>query len=441
MRKVDVLIAGGGDGGLAVFRVVKTLRPDWEVAIVKPEKGFTFKCPLRYYISGEIGEPNVLHDDEHMFHGATLIYAKLVGGDPKEKIAELDNGEKIRYEKLVLATGSKPHIPNIPSVDLEGVHALRYFPSAKAIAEEAKQASSVVVVGAGYIATDLADCFKKMGLEVSLVVRSRVLRTSIDSEFSTMVEEHLTQHGVKVVKGSPVKILGARRAEGVLLDSGAEVKGDFIVFATGIRPVVEPAANLGAAIGYKGIIVDDRLETTLRDVYAVGEVAEVRHMITGESMTVGTAAAAMAQGDVAGFNICGFNIKYPGGLSCLVTKIFDLYIGAAGLTEDQARAAGFKPIVEKAEYLDHYTVYPGGKKYWARMIYDSASGRLVGAQFAGYGNVADKVEAAALAIRFGATIADLATHYSAAFPAATFNPRFNQFREPAKKIFTEKVKQ
>ena len=437
--KADVLIIGGGDGGLAVFRMVKALKPDWEVVVVKPEVGFCFKCPLPFYIAGEAPAEGVFLKDEEMFKGAHLIYAHAVSASYASREVKLSSGEVIKFEKAaVIATGSQPYLPKVEGASLENVFTLRSFESANAISDALKTANSAVIVGGGYIATELSEAFVKKGVKTHLVVRSRVLRGSFDEDFSAIFKAELERHGVEVHQGkNVVKVAGSKKVEKVVLDDGSEVKADLVIFATGTRPVLELAMRFGLAIGQLGVLVDDRMETSLKSVYAVGEVAETRHLVSGKPTTCKTAATAMAQGAVAGYNIAGYAVTYPGDADCLISKLFDLHVGKAGLTTEEALLSGFKPVSKVVKYRDHYTSLPGGNEFTAKVIFDVNTGLLLGCQFIGQASVADKVEAAALALRFKARVTDLISYSSASFPASTFNPRFNQFREPAQQMFKE----
>ena len=439
--KVDVLIAGGGDAGLAVFRTVRSLKPEWEISIVKPEEGFCFKCPLPFYIAGEAPAEGVFHRDEEMFKGANLVYGRLVGGSAEKHEAKLEDGTVIKYGKLVLATGSTPLIPEIPGTGLANVFTLRSFEEAEGLVKALEEAEVGVIVGGGYIATELCEALKKRNVKPVLLVRSRILRASFDPDFSTIIGQTLRENGVEIRQGKQVsRLLGRGRVEAVELEGGERIKADLVIFATGVKPVLEPAKGMGAALGSVGVQVDGRMETSLKDVYAAGEVAEVHHLVSGQPVNAQTASSAMLQGFVAGFSLSGFAATYPGELHCLLSKVFKLHLGRAGLTLEEALKLGFKAVARDVEYRDHYTSLPGGNLFKAKLVFDEVSGKLLGCQFLGEANVADKVEAAALALRFGATIRDLSFYTSASFPTLTFNPRFNQFREPAMQLLLEKLR-
>ncbi|RLI33965.1 hypothetical protein DRO53_04625 [Candidatus Bathyarchaeota archaeon] len=440
--KYDVLIAGGGDGGLAVYRTVRSLRPDWEIAVVKPEKGFCFKCPLPFYIAGEAPFEGVFHRDEEMFKDVELIYSRLVGGSAQDGKAVLENGETLAFKKLVLATGSKPYVPEFPGRNLGKIFTLRTVESAQAMVEALKEAERAVIVGGGTIATELCEAFLKRKVKPTLIVRSRLLRASFDSDFSTLIGEALKAEGVDLRLGRQVgKILGEKEVSAVELDDGERIPADLVVFASGTRPVLDPALKLGAALGVKGVKVDRRMETSLKNVYAVGEIAEVPHLVGGHPTTAQTASSAMLQGFVAGFNAAGFHAEYPGEAQALLSKVFSLHLGRAGLTFEEALRLGFQASQQNLEFRDHYTSLPGGNLYRAKMVFDRASGKLLGCQFLGEATVADKVEAACLALRAGFTMETLAFHTAASFPASTFNPRFNQFREAAMRMLLEKLRE
>lgn len=435
--KTDVLIVGGGDGGLAAYRTIRRLRPDLEITIVKPERGFCFKCPLPFYIAGEAPKGGVLHGDEEMFKGVNLVYGRVEDFSKAGREAILSDGQKIRFSSMILATGSKPKLPQIPGVNLRNVFTLRSFEDAEGILEALREGGDAAIVGGGYIATELAEALRKRGVNVTLIVRSRLFRTSFDEDMAALIRQSLESNGVKVVQGQPSQLEGRGKIESIRLEGGGKVKASLTVFATGVEPVLEPAIRLGAAVGSRGVIVDETMETTVKGVYAVGEIAQVKHAVSGRPVSAQTAAVAMVQGFVAGFNLAGFAAQYPGDLQCLLSKVFTLHIGRAGLTSWEAQEAGFAAVSKTVQYRDQYTSLPGGRNFTAKMVFDRVSGRLLGCQFLGEANVADKVDAAALALRYGATVHQLAFHGSASFPALTFNPRFNQFREPAMQLLTE----
>ena len=436
--KTDILIIGGGDGGLATLRMIKTLKPETEITIVKPEKGFCFKCPLPFYIEGKAPAEGVLLKDEDMLKGANITYGKVTDASYNKHEVTLDTGDTITFNKAVIATGSTPYIPNIPKNNIKNISTLRSLEDANTIIEALKESKKVTIIGGGYIATELCEALANRGAQVTLIVRSRILKLSFDEELSSIIQKSLKENGINILtKRNISKIEGETQVTGIVLDNGEKLNANLIIFATSTKPALEPARKLGVAIGSIGVLVDDSMETSLKDIYAVGEVAEVRNLVNGKPTTAQTASSAMAQGAVAGYNITGKAVRYPGEASCLISKVFNHHIGRAGLTAEEAQKSGFKVIAKTVQYKDHYTSLPGGNKFVAKMVFDVNSGMFLGGQFIGEANVADKVEAATLALTFKAKLSDLIAYSSAAFPASTFNPKFNLFREVAQQVFKE----
>lgn len=295
--------------------------------------------------------------------------------------------------------------------DLNGILTLRLPHEAPRLKEEVERASTVAVVGGGYIGLEVAEALKNLGKRVLLFeMMPHVLPTTFDEDMAKLIHEELTKNGVELHLNE--KVVGFKGVNGhvskVITEKG-EYNVDKVVMGVGVKPDVDLAVKAGAKLGETGAVwVNEYMETSVPNVYAAGDVAETWSLITGKRMYVALAPPANKMGQVAGANaVKGRFLKFPGVLGTAVTKVFNLYVARTGLTEKQAREEGFKPVSAtiRARTTAHY--YPGGVQVNIKMIMDEPSGRVLGVQVIGPDKiVAGYIDIAAALIGKGATIDD-----------------------------------
>ncbi|WP_042700179.1 CoA-disulfide reductase [Thermococcus sp. PK] len=413
--KKTVVIIGGGAAGMSTASRVKRLKPEWDVKVFEATEWVSHApCGIPYVVEGISPKEKLMHYPPEFFikkRGIDLHLNAEVIEVEQGSVRVRENGEERTYEwdYLVFANGASPQIPPIEGVGLEGVFTADLPPDALAIRDymENTDVKDVVVIGTGYIALEMAEAFVAQGKNVTLIGRSeRVLRKTFDKEVTDIVEAKLKEHLNLRLNEKTLAIEGRERAEKVITDAG-EYKADLVVIATGIKPNTELAQQLGVKIGETGAIwTNERMQTSVENVYAAGDVAETNHMLTGKRVWMPLAPAGNKMGYVAGSNIAGVDVTFPGVLGTAITKFMDLEIGKTGLTEDEALKEGYEVETAfiEANTKPHY--YPGAKKIWLKAVADKESKRLLGLQAAG-AEILPRIDAFAVALQAGFTTKDL----------------------------------
>jgi len=410
-----VVVIGGGAAGMSAASRVKRLKPDWDVKVFEATEWVSHApCGVPYVVEGISPKEKLMHYPPEFFikkRGIDLhLNAKVVEVEQGQvRVQEKDGKHKYEWDYLVFANGASPKLPPIEGIDLEGVFTADLPPDAVAIREYMQKydVKDVVVIGTGYIALEIAEAFAAQGKNVTLIGRSeRVLRKSYDKEITDIVEAKLREHINLRLQELTIRIEGKERVEKVVTDAN-EYKADLVVIATGIKPNIELAKQLGVRIGETGAIwTNEKMQTSVENVYAAGDVAETKHIITGRRVWVPLAPPGNKMGYVAGSNIAGNEIHFPGVLGTSITKFMDLEIGKTGLTESEALKEGYdvKTGFIEARTKPHY--YPGGKKIWLKAVADKETDKLLGLQAVG-SDVLPRIDAFAITLQAGFTTKDL----------------------------------
>ena len=318
------------------------------------------------------------------------------------------------YDELILATGVRSVVPPLPGVDLPGVFTVRNPSDARAIREwiEERQVRRAVVVGAGYIGLEMTEQLTERGIEVTVIEALEHAMPRMDADMSARVDAELRKHDVDLrlgtrvgaIEGDDGGVTGVRVGSA---DDGDTVSADLVIVSVGVRPNLELAQQAGVTIGPTGAIAVDRQgRTDVAHVWAVGDVAESFNLVTGEPMWVPLGSTANKMGRITGDAITGGTLEHRGILGTSIVRVFDVAVAQTGLTEDQARAAGYDVEVlhnikpDRPEYL-------GGKPLVIKAVADRASGRLLGAQAIGASGADKRIDVLATAITYGADVADL----------------------------------
>ena len=338
--------------------------------------------------------------------------AKKINVEDKTVEIEDKNGksETLQYDSLILATGAYPFVPPIKGRERKGVFTLRTLEDGKRINQALEKAKSAVVIGAGLIGLEAAVSFVERGLKTTVVeLLPQVCPAMLDKDTARLVQKHLEEKGLKVVTGKGVdEILGDDHVSGVSV-AGEEIPADLVIVATGVRPNVQLAKEAGIAIGEtRGIKTNMRMETSVKDVYAAGDCAESVNLITKRPMLSQLGTTAVRQGKVAGINAAGGYSVFMGCLGSCVTKLFDLEIGATGLTGFAASRAGIETVAGTITSKTRADYYPGGKPVRVKIIVDKDTERIVGGQIVGGEEVTQRINALSFAIQKQMTVRELA---------------------------------
>ncbi|RLI80279.1 CoA-disulfide reductase [Archaeoglobales archaeon] len=411
---MDVVIIGGGAAGMTAASRIKALKKDWNVRVFE-ETSFVSHAPcgIPYVVEDLIG------DASHLMYYKPEVFIKERGIDLhiNSKVVEVgdgfvrvsENGKETKYnwDKLLFGTGASPRIPDVDGIDLENVFTADLPPDADEIKKAAMNARNVVVVGAGYIGLEMAEAFAAIGKTVTLIGKYDYPLPRFDKEIGEIIKNEVLKkvdyRAAEMLKA----IEGKEKVEKVVTDRG-EYKADLVVIATGVKPNVELAEQLGVKLGKSGAIATNtRMETNVENVYAAGDCAECKHMLTKKDVWIPLAPGGNKMGYVAGVNMAGGYIEFPGVLGTQITKFFDLEIAKTGLDEREARESGFNPksVFIKAKTKVHY--YPGAKDTFLKVFADKETNRLLGAQIVGYEMVTMRVNVFATAIQAEFTTKDL----------------------------------
>jgi NADPH-dependent 2,4-dienoyl-CoA reductase/sulfur reductase-like enzyme len=335
--------------------------------------------------------------EQHRERGVNVMLETHVEAiDPKAATVQLSDSTSLPYDHLVVATGSIAFVPDIPGADLEGVFTLKNLSDAIAIKTylEEKQCRRAVVLGAGFIAMELSETLTARGLNVTVVYRGELPVKKWTPEFSQMVLEEITDHGVTFVPTTiPTAIEhGGSAAPMRLLTNNGVFDCDIIICALGVRANVDLARTIDLAMGSTGAIRVDEFQRTSRDnVYAVGDCCEVYHRIAKDWTYLPLGDVANRQGRVAGRTIAGHPMSFPGVVGAQAFKIFDLEVAATGLDEAAATKSGYDPVSTLIWGTPVARAMNVGQKLGLKLVADRSTGRLLGAQSVGHGGAAGRI--------------------------------------------------
>ena len=425
---LKVVIIGGVAAGPKVASKVVRLCPAADVTIVEKGEFLSYAgCGLPYYISGVVKEQKELMStpvgvvrDAVFFQKVKNVHVlnrtEALQIDPAAKrvqIRGLDAGEAtwLDYDKLVLATGARPVVPPIAGIDLPHIFCLHGVSDAEGIRSALAEgkARDVVVVGGGLIGVEITEALVEKGCRVTIVEMLPQILSMLDWEMAKLVEQHMESHGVRVLTGTKVTAFqGDGAVEKVVTDTG-EMPADMVILAIGVRPTVDLARQAGLEIGSTGAVkVNDHMRTSDPDIWAAGDCAESVDLVTGKPTYVPLGSTANKQGRVAAVNLCGGDDTFPGVLGSGVCKVFDYCAARTGLTEVQARNAGYdvttvlSPAPDKAHYM------PTAKPLMLKLVVDTGTRRLLGIQATGPGDGSKRIDVAAMSIAAGMTVDQIA---------------------------------
>jgi NADPH-dependent 2,4-dienoyl-CoA reductase/sulfur reductase-like enzyme/rhodanese-related sulfurtransferase len=424
---MKVVIIGGVAAGPKAASRINRLCAEADVTIIEKGELLSYAgCGLPYYISGLVKDSKELMStpvgtvrDTAFFRNVknakVLNRTEAVAINRKQKTVTVktrDGAEQILpYDKLVLATGAESAVPPIPGIRLKNIFNLKDIHDADAIKATLAEhkAINAVIVGGGLIGVEVAEAFSEMGCRITLVEFLPNILSIMDPEMAALVEQHFEAKGVKIQTGTKVTAFnGTDRVEKVITDRG-EFPADIVLVAVGVRPSTRLAQDAGLDIGpTRAIAVNDQMRTSDPDIYAVGDCAEKKNIITGKPAYVPLGSTANKEGRVAANAICGMNDSFPGILGSAICKVFDFTVARTGLSEKEARDAGYDVVTCLAPAPDKPHFMPSAKPLFLKLIADRKSRKLLGAQATGPGNAERRIDIAAMALTAGMTADQLA---------------------------------
>lgn len=418
----NLVIVGGVAGGASA--AVRARRMDEEVNIILFERGENVSfanCGLPYYIGGRVKHRRELFATSaerlrSRFHIDLRTRTQVLRIDRGRKVVEaknLETGEVCLqpYDKLLLSPGAEPIKPPIRGIDSDRVFTLRTIPDMDAIVSYIKRNDPyrAVVVGGGFIGLEIAENLDERGLKVTVVEAVNQLLPPLDPEMATLVQDRLEENGVEVLLNYPCAECRESGGELCIFDRDRrEIVADMVILACGVRPEVELARDAGLEIGRaRGIKVNNRMQTSDPDIFAVGDAVEMVHYVTGREVNIPLAGPANKQARVAADNALGRNRTYPSGLGTWIVKVFDGTAAGTGANEKMLRGTRIEYGKVYIYPDSHSGYYPGAEEISLKLLFEEGTGRILGAQAVGSEGVDKRIDVLATAIRAGMSVEDL----------------------------------
>lgn len=439
---MKIIIIGAVAGGTTAAAKARRNDKTAEIKIFEADQDISYAgCALPYYISDRIADrAEVVPRNSAFFKQKYNIDIftghRVLQIKPEVKMLTIENLAtqdvfEESYDKLLLATGAVSTALPIDGSDKENVFCLRTVANADKIRKFVSEANpkNVVIVGTGFIGMELVESFSTRGIQVTMVELAPHVMPTLDSEMSEELEKYLREQKVTIVTGdSAVSFAGSPLVNKVILKSGLELATDFVIMAVGIKPNVSLAQKAGVKLGLTGAIqVNEKMETSVEDIYACGDCAESFSIITGKPFYRPLGSTANKMGRVAGDQITGGDLVFRGGLGTGIFKVFDMAVAQTGLTEKEALREGYEVTVSHDRKPDKPEYY-GGQDMLIKAVADKKTGRVLGAQILGPAGVDKRIDVFVTAITFGAQAEDLANLDLA------YSPPFSTAKDPV--IFT-----
>lgn len=449
---MKTIIIGGVAGGASAAARLRRLDENAEIILLERGGYISFaNCGLPYYIGGVIRNRELLTlQTPESFRARFNIdvrinseAVKINASAQKITVKNHKTGETYEetYDNLILSPGAEPVRPAIDGIDSPSVFTLRNIPDMVRIKEyiEAEKPESAVIVGGGYIGVEMAENLSEAGLKVSIVELAEHLIAPLDFDMAADVHRYIKEKGIQIFLNNGVKAIGKSK---VIMQNG-EINADLIIMSVGVRPETALAKDCGIELNRRGsIIVNRQMRTNIPGIYAVGDAAEVQDFVTKAPAFIPLAGPANKQGRVAADNIAGIPSEYTGTQGSAILKLFDMTIGATGVNEKTAAAAGIDYDKTYIYPASHAGYYPGAENMSIKAIWDKKTLKLIGAQLVGFDGVDKRTDILASAIRFGAKITDLAElELCYAPPFGSAKDPVNMLGFTAENIITGKIKQ
>lgn len=415
-----LLVIGGVAAGMKAAAKARRESPAMKITVVTDESYISYAgCGMPYFIGDIIKDSKKLILREPLYfknmhninvltrHQATAIHTrtKQVQVKDLEKNSDLTLG----YDKLIIATGAQPIVPPLPGVSLGNIFTLRTVNDALKIKAcvDSGRVKNAVIVGGGLIGMEMAENLTLRGIKVSVIELLDQILPPLDKDMALLVQKHVMEKGVAVITSDGVKSFegNSHGAVTTVITGRQQLPADMVILSIGIRPNTKLALDAGIEIcASRAIKVNDRMETNVPDVYAVGDCAESVHLVTGKPAWIPLGSTAAKMGRVAAINVTGGNDTFQGVLGTLIVKVFELNVGKVGLSEREAMKEGFEveSAIVPAGDKSHY--YPETKDILIKLIADKTTKKLLGAEIVGEGVVDKRIDIIATALTFGATV-------------------------------------
>ena len=425
MKKHDLLIIGGGPAGITLTKNIKNKR---DIGIMRPEDHSMIYCAMPYVIEDLLPYEKTLKTDDIVTDtGAALIRDRAVDIDFENKIVKTEKNDQYGYNELIIATGADPILPPIKGAELDGVMTFKSEDDLKKILDIVKSGvKNVSVVGAGAIGIELAQALNEKGISTNLIdMMPTVLPNMLDADTAGEAEAELKELGINLyLDKRVVELKGDSALKAVKLDNQEEIESELVVFAVGMKANVDFLKDTDLKIAADGILVNEKMETNIEDVYAAGDCVQFESGITDEVISGKLATNAVAMGRVLAANLLDGNRSYKGFYNGAATKVGKFYVGGTGLTEKMA-AEKFEIITAQAEFKTAFPIMPFAKDVRLKLIINKADRKVLGGQIISGEPVTDKVDKITMAVQYGLDVDQLLDFNYSAQPYQSFYPAHN----------------
>ena len=428
-----ILIVGGVAGGMSAATRLRRLNENAEIIVFEKGPYVSFaNCGLPYYVGGEIAEREKLIVQsakalKNRFNLEVRENSEVIAIDSEgKKVTVVSNGESYveSYDKLILSPGAKPLIPQIKGLDqVTNVFSLRNIPDVDKIMAylKAKAPQSATIIGAGFIGLEMAENLAKRGLSVTIVEKAPHVLPTIDREMAAFVNEELIKNNLSVMTNRGAVEF---KNDQILLDNGESLQSDLMILSVGIQPETSLAKSAGIKLGLRNaILVDEHYETSVKDIYAVGDAIVVKNQL-GQDALISLASPANRQGRQVADIISGLPVKNRGSLGTAIVRVFDLQVASTGLSEFQLRGLKINHKIVHVTANNHAGYYPDATSIVLKLIFEPESGQIFGAQAIGKEGVDKRIDILSTAIKAKLTVFDLPEL------ELTYAPPFGSAKDP-----------
>ncbi|MEQ7219968.1 FAD-dependent oxidoreductase [Vagococcus fluvialis] len=413
------VIIGGVAGGMSAATRLRRLDENQEIVIIEKGPYVSFaNCGLPYYVSGEISDREKLlvqtpeslkarfNLDVRPFSEATEINSEK----KQVTIKSAESTYELSYDQLILSPGAKPFIPPLNGLEeADNIFTLRNVPDVDKIMDslETTKPKKAVVVGAGFIGLEMAENLAKRGLEVTIVEFASHVLPTVDDEMAAFIHNELVDNGIIVhTEKGVVEIEDKGRT--LILNTGEKIETDLVILSVGVRPENDLAESAGIELGMRGgILVDENYETSVKDIYAVGDAIIVKNQITKDDAMIALASPANRQGRQVADVIAGMPRKNKGSIGTAIVRVFNQSIASTGLTEKQLNDLNYDFLIVHIDGKNHAGYYPNASMVFLKLLFNGKTGELYGAQAVGKDGVDKRIDIIATAIKGGLTVEDL----------------------------------
>lgn len=426
-----VVIVGGGPAGRVFVHGLHSSNKKFDVTLIKDEPINVNRCAVPYGIEDskpveKYCIPNSLVTD----FGAKLVIDTADYIDTNNQTVKTLNSGSFKYDYLLLATGSKPIIPNIEGVNLKNIISVRSKSDMEMLRLYSKECKKCVVIGGGYIGVEVAVILKKLGLDVTIVeMLPHILLSTIDDDFVNEIESHVKENGINLMTNSKVvRFEGDKKVEKVVFEDGTKVDTDFVVVSIGVTPNTELAEKSGIVVSRYGIVTNEYLQTNVENIYSAGDCAEKKSFITKKPTRGEFGTNAVFMGKVVTKNIIGKKTVFPGVINANASTAFSYSFGSAGLIYKIAKSEGIDVVVGESEVMDMYPMMDGVKSIKTKLVFNKDNGKLIGGAVLRHGHcTAGNVDFISFGIQMGATVDDLLNYQYTTHPELAAKPSDNTY--------------